>query len=117
MAHKYFCCTKCGFFFTPYDEISPCSNCRMTYNGATNMTCDFPYAFFKIIEKWCIDNYYTSFVVWIKIGNTIIAEILDCVNGEFEWLNDWWEGEEDVRMLGFQPIEYLTPHIGYPRKE
>ena len=31
-------------------------------------------------------------------------EVLDWCGGYFEWLNDWWEGQQDVQILGCIPL-------------
>ena len=67
------------------------------------------------IEEWCLKNYYTSFLVTIKIGEYETTEVLE-FNGDamqFEWRNDWWEGDENVILLGFMPIDSIRIY-NYP---
>ncbi len=65
---------------TPYEEISTYIEDRM--NGL-------------------IDDY----VVKIKLDGKTYTEILT-YNGEyFEWLNDWYEGEQEIELLDFFPLE------------
>lgn len=62
------------------------------------------------IEEWCQKNYYTDFLVTIKVDDFKYTEYLE-FNGntmQFEWLNDWWEGEKDIRLLGFIPIDRIN---------
>lgn len=58
------------------------------------------------IVKWCEENYYTDFIVTISIDDGEITEILevDPLEDECIWVNDWWEGQKDVKLLGFVPI-------------
>ena len=62
----------------------------------------------KIIE-WCRNNYYDNFIVSIKINELIISEYLeyDGDNDLFIWEHDWYEGEKDVELVGFIPINNL----------
>lgn len=50
---------------------------------------------------------YDDYLVTINCGGRVITELLLCENGELTWTNDWWEGEEDVRLLGFIPIGHI----------
>ena len=43
----------------------------------------------------------------IELDGNPITELLLCETEEtlkLVWLNDWYEGEEEIRMLGFRPI-------------
>lgn len=35
-------------------------------------------------------------------------EIIRNVNGVWEWLSDWYEGEEDVQFIGIMPLDCVT---------
>lgn len=35
-------------------------------------------------------------------------EILSPVNGDWEWLHDWYEGEEDIQYIGIMPVDCVT---------
>ena len=67
-----------------------------------------------IIERWCDKHYWDDFLVTIKYWYdvekkpTINTEILeyDGYRG-FEWVNDWWEGQQNVELLGFMPVSEL----------
>lgn len=61
------------------------------------------------IEKWCQENYYTDFLVTIWVGDHETTQYLgleDNASG-FVWEYDWWEGEQDVRLLGFSPVNEI----------
>ena len=64
------------------------------------------------IVKWCEENYYTDFIVTISIDDGEITEILevDPLEDECIWVNDWWEGQKDVKLLGFVPISDIHVH-------
>lgn len=69
------------------------------------------------IEEWCKENYYTDFLVTIQIDGRETTEVLG-FNGDivdFVWLSDWWEGEKNVKLLGFSPIDDISLH-NYPRR-
>lgn len=69
------------------------------------------------IKEWCEGNYYDDFLVTIWVGDHETTELLefDANRFDFIWLNDWWEGEEDVRILGFAPISDIRLHNCQPR--
>ena len=50
---------------------------------------------------------YEDFLVTISLNGKIITELLLCNNGDLEWENDWWEGEDDVKLLGFMPLSHI----------
>lgn len=50
---------------------------------------------------------YDDFLVTISVDGRVITELLVGDNGELEWLNDWWEGETDIKLLGFIPVSHL----------
>lgn len=35
-------------------------------------------------------------------------EILRPANGDWEWLHDWYEGEEDIQYVGIIPVDCIT---------
>ena len=59
------------------------------------------------IKAWCEENYYTDFIVTIRVGDHETTEYLGLTNDgcNFVWENDWWEGEEDVRLVGFAALD------------
>jgi hypothetical protein len=38
----------------------------------------------------------------------IANEILRPANGDWEWLSDWYEGEEDIQYVGIMPVDCVT---------
>ena len=64
----------------------------------------------EVIKDWCEKNSYTDFLVTIGINDDEITEYLafDPAHIDFVWENDWWEGEADVRLLGFLPIGNIS---------
>ena len=66
-----------------------------------------PYAIIaEPIEKWSENHYYGDFLVTISIDGFETTEILSFEPGDgYVWENDWWEGEEYVKLLGFIPID------------
>lgn len=63
----------------------------------------------NIIDKWCKKNFYDSFVVTISRDGQIITEYLelDGMSLDFIWENDWYEGEKDIVLIGFMPMQQL----------
>lgn len=62
------------------------------------------------IESWCLSDHgwCEDCLVTISRDNEEITEILFYTSmGEFEWEMDWWEGEKDIKLLGFRPISDL----------
>ena len=53
-----------------------------------------------------IDNYYSDYIVTLALDGRITNELL-LLNGncEFEWYNDWYEGERVVQVIDFFPVE------------
>lgn len=70
----------------------------------------------EIIEQWANKNYYDDFVVTLRLDGEIVTTLL-CVDeaANMEWDNDWWEGQKEVRMIGFAPLSDLLC-IGEPIK-
>lgn len=68
-----------------------------------------------IVEKWCSKHVYETMLVTIsqkydfektpRISTQILE--FDLVAGETVWENDWWEGEQQVELLGFVPLSWL----------
>ena len=59
------------------------------------------------IKAWCEENYYTDFIVTIWVGDHETTQFLefDGSCADFVWQNDWWEGEKDVRLVGFAALD------------
>lgn len=67
-----------------------------------------PYEEIKERVKCYADIYgYDDYLVTIDLAGQVITELLICDNGDLEWLNDWWEGEQPVRVLGFIPVSHI----------
>lgn len=69
------------------------------------------------IEEWCKKNGYFDFLVTILLDGNETTQVLEFDGNvaDFVWLNDWWEGEKDVKLLGFSPIGDIRLH-NYPCK-
>ena len=67
------------------------------------------------IEEWCKKNGYFDFLVTILLDGNETTQVLEFDGdvADFVWLNDWWEGEKDVKLLGFSPIGDIRLH-NYP---
>lgn len=57
------------------------------------------------IDRWCQENYYTDFLVTLSLDGEVTTEYLDSDFTEFLWLNDWDEGQKEVKLLGFAPVD------------
>jgi len=68
------------------------------------------------IKAWCEENYYTDFLVTIWVGDHETTQFLALDDNlcSFTWEIDWWEGEKDVRLLGFAPLTDIHIH-NYPK--
>ena len=68
-----------------------------------------------IIKAWCEKNCWEDLVVTISINGNEITECIsfNAEKMDFIWESDWWEGEEDVQLLGFLPIDNIRIY-GYP---
>ena len=66
----------------------------------------------SIIEDWSIKNYYSDMVVRIFADGVVFNELLlfhDIGNyTPYYWLNDWYEGQEHVELIGFIPVDQIT---------
>lgn len=51
---------------------------------------------------------YDDYLVTIDLAGEVHTKILLCENGELAWVNDWWEGQDDVKLLGFIPISHIN---------
>ena len=70
------------------------------------------------IDEYCLSKlgYYTSFLVTIEINGAEITEILSFETDSFIWDSDWWEGEQDIKLLGFRPISDIKCY-GLPEED
>lgn len=64
-----------------------------------------PYEDISIYIENHINGILDDYVVKIRLDGKTYTELLT-YNGEyFEWLNDWYEGEKEVELLDFFPLE------------
>lgn len=63
------------------------------------------------IEKWCQENYYSNFVVTLRINGELCNEYLIYETGDpdqlyphWVWESDWWEGQKCIELVGFVDI-------------
>lgn len=73
------------------------------------------YKIFEPIIEWCDRNFYADMIVTIKADNNIITTILYCSSliGDsinYEFLDDWYEGEENISLVGFFPLSHIEVH-------
>lgn len=68
-----------------------------------------------IVKCWCEVNYYTDFIVTISLDGEETTEFLEFDGNvaEFIWLNDWWEGQTDIYLVGFRPLDAIKVY-GFP---
>lgn len=50
---------------------------------------------------------YDDFLVTIDLAGKVTTQILLCEEGNLFWINDWWEREEPVKLLGFVPLSHI----------
>lgn len=70
----------------------------------------------EIIEQWAKKNYYDDFVVTLRLDGEVITTLL-CMDeaANLEWNDDWWEGQKEIRIIGFTPLSDLLC-VGEPIK-
>ncbi len=59
-----------------------------------------------ILREWCEKNYYTHFIIWLKLDNEIVNVLCEYTNPDeliFEW--DFYEGQKCVEFIGYIPID------------
>lgn len=78
------------------------------------MMIDFYTIIGKEIEQWSRDNHhYEEMVVRLRLDGTyVITEFLDFDGLDYQWLNDWYEGETEVELLGFTPLSEIQMKYG-----
>lgn len=78
-----------------------------------------PYdAVIDVIDYWCSKHYYTHAIVTLELDGNIVTDILlyDGSSHTFEWSNDWYEGQKDIKVLGFRMLDEFKIE-GYPEEE
>lgn len=59
------------------------------------------------VDTYAMIYGYDDYLVTIDLDGETITELLICDNGELSWLNDWWEGQSRVNLLGFIPVSHI----------
>ena len=71
----------------------------------------------KIIEKWARKNFYDYFLVTLMIDGSLKSElVIDDGMAGLIWDNDWYEGQEEIALMGFIPISNAYC-IGEPERD
>ena len=62
--------------------------------------------------KYAIEDQYTVENLILEFDGTVATDY-------WVWNYDWWEGQENVKVLGFIPLQYVKtlPVYKYPFKE
>lgn len=106
-------CDKCGELYEPdRRHICKYKNSYPIYSSSEmvkeTLKSKTPYdKIAEILVEWGYQNYFSTFIVKIKIDGDVLNEIAFSKNAEIVWENDWWEGERNVELLGFAPIEKI----------
>lgn len=73
------------------------------------------YKIFQPIKDWCEKYYYADFLVTIKADEWNCTTVL--YGGDlrdhnaYSFLDDWDEGQKEVELVGFIPIDSIEVHI------
>ena len=69
----------------------------------------------KIVESWCERYGYSDMLVTINVNGITRTEVLefDAAEMTFVWANDWWEGEQQIILEGFAPLNIIRL-FGFP---
>ena len=59
------------------------------------------------IEAWANAHFYDDFVVSLLIDGRQLNTLLLFNGSDFEWNDDWWEGEKNVTLVAFAPVTEL----------
>ena len=76
------------------------------------MSVDNPYdEFVDQIRDWCNANFYDDFLVSLELDGEVVTELLLWYyeSNAFTYLNDWYEGQKTIRLIGFCPISKIIP--------
>ena len=76
------------------------------------------YKIFEPIKEWCDKHYYADMIVTIEADESITTTILYCErlnDGEFDFLDDWDEGQSSIKLCGFMPLDNIR--IWHPGKK
>lgn len=70
---------------------------------------------FQPIKDWCEKYYYADFLVTIKADGCNYTTVLyggDLRDRDiYSFLDDWDEGQKEVELVGFIPIDSIKVHI------
>lgn len=69
----------------------------------------------EIVKSWCEKYGYSDMLVTLNVNGITRTEVLefDAAAVTFVWANDWWEGEQQIILEGFAPINII--HLfGFP---
>lgn len=73
------------------------------------------YKIFQPIKDWCEKYYYADFLVTIKADGCNCTTILyggDLRDrDDYSFLDDWDEGQNEIELVGFIPIDSIEVHI------
>lgn len=73
------------------------------------------YKIFQPIKDWCEKHYYADFLVTIKADGCNYTTVLyggDLRDDDtYSFLDDWDEGQKEVELVGFIPIDSIKVHI------
>lgn len=59
------------------------------------------------VETYAVMYGYDDYLVTIDLAGEVVTELILCENGELVWVNDWWEGQDNVKLLGFIPLSHI----------
>lgn len=59
------------------------------------------------VDAYAMIYGYDDYLVTIDLDGTTITELLIFEDVSFFWLNDWWEGQSRVNLLGFIPVSHI----------
>ena len=77
----------------------------------------------NIVDAWAKENGYSDMIVTVAVNGEIKTEYMtphfNCYgfidSFRWEWEYDWWEGQDDVFLLGFRPLTMIRCY-GCPKE-
>lgn len=66
----------------------------------------------KFLYRWCKTNYYTNFIVRLKIDNEVRNYYVEFDSEMFALIfeDDFYEGQDYIELIGFIPVDDVTVH-------
>lgn len=66
----------------------------------------------KFLYRWCKANYYTNFIVRLKIDNEVRNYYVEFDSEMFVLIfeDDFYEGQDYIELIGFIPVDDVTVH-------